>query len=393
MKQEFYKQDKDLIVTHYGEEYEQYYNAITPPIFMNTLNVFDSVDNLSAYDRNRKDQYNYGRVSNPTARILEDKIAALEHGLRAYSFGSGMAAASTAVLSVCNAGSHIVCVRNAYGPLYDMISGYCTEQLGMSVTFVSGESLQEFEDAVTDQTDLIILESPVSVIFTVQDLAGVAAIAKKHHAITYIDNTYCTPIYQNPLDMGMDIVMHTMSKYFGGHSDVIGGVLVLKDPELAAKIDQKREMFGGIIGPMEAWMVIRGLRTLNVRLREHYDTAMQVAEYLESHPKVRKVNYPGLKSHPQHELIMKQQSGSCGLLSFEIDGSCEQAKKLVSDLKIFKIGVSWGGFESLACMPFNNMTPKKAKEMGGDRNIIRIHCGLEGAANLIGDLAQALLNI
>lgn len=389
-KQSEYLKDSKLIETHYGEEYEHYYNAIVPPVFLNSLNVFPTVDDYYDSDKTDKHVYCYGRVQNPTVRILEDKLAALEHGEKAFVFSSGMAAATTAVMSVCHSGSHIVCVRNVYGPLKTFLTEYCTEHFQMQITFVKGDSLEEFEDAVCDDTDLIILESPSSIVMTLQDIQGVSSIAQKHHAKIYIDNTYCTPVFQNPLDLGADIVMHTMSKYIGGHSDIIGGVLAVKDVELARKLSLMRELYGGIMGPMEAWLAIRGMRTLEVRLQQHEKTAMAVAEFLEKHPKVKKVHYPGLPSFPQYELMQRQQRGNCGLMSFEIDGSVEQAKEVAQALSIFKIGVSWGGFESLVTVPYARASGEDAAWLGAPQNMIRIHCGLEGEETLIADLEKAL---
>ena len=386
---EYLKNDK-LITSHYGEEFEHYYNAVVPPIFMNSLNVLETVDDYYDSDKTDKHVYCYGRVQNPTVRILEDKAAALEQGTGALAFASGMAAATTAVLTVCKAKSHVVCIRSAYGPLKTFLNEYCREHLDMSVTYVKGDDTEEFEHAVTDQTDLIILESPSSVVLSLQDIHAVSEIAKKHHAYVYIDNSFCTPIYQKPLLLGADIVMHTASKYMGGHSDIIGGILAVEDEELMARLRQQRELFGGIIGPMEAWLSIRGLRTMEVRVERHQATAMEIAEFLESHPKVRKVYYPGLLSHPQHELMKRQQGGNTGLLSFEIKGSVEQAKEVAQRLKIFKIGVSWGGFESLVCMPHARQDAESCRFLGVDQNVLRIHCGLEGAEVLKADLENAL---
>lgn len=386
---EYLKSDK-LVTAHYGEEYEHYYNAVVPPIFMNSLNVFETIDDYYDSDKTDKHTYCYGRVQNPTVRILEDKVAALEHGTGALAFASGMAAATTAVLTVCKTKSHVVCIRNAYGPLKTFLNEYCREHLDMSVTYVKGDEPEEFENAVTDQTDLIILESPSSVVLSLQDIQAVSGTARKHHAYVYIDNSFCTPIYQKPLDLGADIVMHTTSKYMGGHSDIIGGVLAVKDEELMARLRQQRELFGGIIGPMEAWLIIRGLRTMEVRVERHQATAMDIAAFLENHPKVRKVYYPGLLSHPQYELMKRQQSGNTGLLSFEIEGSTEQAKEVAKRLKLFKIGVSWGGFESLVCMPHARQDEEACQFLGADQNVLRIHCGLEGADVLKADLEHAL---
>lgn len=388
-----YLESDKLITAHYGEEYEHYYNAIVPPIFMNSLNVFETIDEYYDFDRTDKHKYCYGRVQNPTVRILEDKVAALEHGAGALAFASGMAAATTAVLTACKAGSHVICIYNAYGPLKDFLTGYCKEHMDVSTTFITGDNVEEFEKNATDKTDLIVLESPSSLIFSLQDIEAVAEIAKRHQALVYIDNTFCTPIYQQPLLLGADIVMHTTSKYIGGHSDLIGGMLAVKDPSLMKKLASNRELLGGIPGPMEAWLMIRGLRTMSVRIAQHQETAMSVARFLEKHPKVKKVNYPGLKSHPQYQLMKKQQSGNTGLLSFEINGTIEDAKKVAESLKIFKIGVSWGGFESLVFLPHARLEKGMCEVLGGSQSIIRIHCGLEGTDVLISDLESALAEI
>ena len=228
------------------------------------------------------------------------------------------------------------------------------------------------------------------------DIRGVVKLAKAHGIRTYIDNTFCTPLYQKPLTMGIDISMHTISKYIGGHSDIIGGILVVKDEELERDLrDNIRQWFGGILGPMEAWLAIRGLRTLELRAERHQQTAMAVAEFLEGHPKVEKVYYSGLASHPQAELIHSQQTGHTGLMSFTIHGGLEPME-LVDHLKVFEIGCSWGGFESLALCPLVNAEKEELDFLSlreKDRGLIRIHCGLEGTEVLIEDLRQALEKI
>ena len=391
--QKSYLRDDSLITTHHAEDYEHYYNAVVPPVFMNSLHVFETLDSFYSADPHDMHQYCYGRVQNPTVRIFEEKVAALEQGTGAAAFASGMAAASTAVLACVKDESHVVCIRNAYGPLRTFLTGYCAEHMHVKTTFVDGRDLQEFEEAVTDKTDLVILESPSSIVFSLQDIREVSALAHRHGALVYIDNTFCTPIFQKPLQMGADIVMHTTSKYIGGHSDVIGGVLAVRDRALFEKLLQMRELLGGIVGPMEAWLMIRGLRTLPVRVRQHQETALAVAQFLKKHERVKKVNYPGLTCHPQYELMCRQQEGNTGLLSFEIDGTVEQAVKVTEALRIFKIGVSWGGFESLVFMPHMKMSSEECKILGGEPQIIRIHCGLEGTKYLLEDLESALAGI
>ncbi|MCC8167053.1 MAG: PLP-dependent aspartate aminotransferase family protein [Planctomycetes bacterium] len=382
--------DDILALTHFGEEPKNYLGALVPPVFMTSLHVFDTVEDYFNVDPLDGKQFYYGRASNPTTVIAERKIARLEGGAEGALFSSGMAAASAAILATCKAGSHVLCMRDVYQPVKRFLNGYCVPCLNMSVTYVGGDSVEEIDKAITPDTALIILESPATFVFSVVDLAAVAAVAKRRGVKTYIDNTYCTPLFQKPLDFGIDIVMHTLTKYLGGHSDLMGGVLVSNDVELIHRIKSTlREWLGAVIGPMEAWLVIRGMRTLDVRLRRHQETAMTVARFLQDHDKVAKVFYPGLQSHPQYELIQRQQSGSSGLLSFVLKGAPENGPAFVNKLKLFAKGCSWGGFESLALVPVYTAAQEELDFLRLDRGLIRMHCGLESADSLIADLEQA----
>lgn len=378
-----------LAMTHVGEDPHKYMKSVTPPVFMNSLHVFDTVKDYFDVDI-FDDEFYYGRASNPTVAILEKKIAALEHGSRAVVFSAGMAACAAAILRVCTAGSHVICIKESYGPVQHLLDEFLGPKYNVSVTYVDGRTVKEFEDAIRPETKMIILESPTTLLFNVVDLEGVAKLAKEHGIKTYIDNTYSTPLFQKPLDMGIDIVMHTMTKYIGGHSDLVGGVLVSKDEQLMRDLMVQRDWFGGVMGPMEAWLAIRGLRTLDVRMQRHYETAMEVAKFLEKQPKVKRVFFTGLPSHPQYELARKQQKGECGLMSLEIDGTLEETETFVNSLKLFEKGCSWGGFESLAIAYTYNWTDEQCAFLNVSRNIVRIHCGLEGTENLIADLKQAL---
>lgn len=390
-----YKNQDLVTLTHTGDEYNKYCNAVVPPIFMNSLHAFDTLEEYYNVDIYADDQFVYARDGNPTVHILERKIAELEHGSRAVVFSSGMAAFSSAVMATCKAGSHIICLRNTYEPVSRMYKAILKPQFNMEITYVDGNDLQEIEDAVQENTDLMILESPGSHLFNVVDLQAIAEIAKRRGFKTYIDNSCLTPIFQKPLDLGIDIVMHTMSKFMGGHSDIVGGVLVSKDEELMRKImTPVREFFGGILGPMEAWLVIRGLRTLELRARASMETGNKVAAYLEKHPKVRKVNHTSLASHPQAEIIARQQKGHTGLLSLELDtDDVQDVLKFVNSLKLFAKGCSWGGHESLAILPLYDEPDEVLETKRLDRKLVRLYCGLEGADNLIADLEQALINL
>lgn len=386
------KMDKDLLaLTHTADDYEQYLHAVVPPVFLNSLHVYDKFEDYCSVDVYKDDEFVYGRSSNPTVHILERKIAVLEHGSRAVVFSSGMAACTAAIMATCRAGSHIICMRDVYQPVKRFLHGVGIPRLDFTVTYVSGNDLEEIEQAVQENTALMILESPATFVFRVVDLKAVTDIAKKHGIKTYIDNTCLTPLFQKPLELGVDIVMHTMSKYIGGHSDIIGGVLVSKDEELMRKImSEMREWFGGVLGPMEGWLAIRGLRTMEARLRRHQEIAMAAAELLEKSDKVKIVNYTGLASHPQAGIIKKQQTGHTSLMSIVLDASPDRAVEFIDSLKLFGKGCSWGGFESLALCPLYKAAEEEVEFLQADRGLIRLYCGLEGEENLLEDLETAL---
>lgn len=385
--------DQDLLtVTHTGDEYAKYLHAVVPPVFLNSLHVYEQFEDYLSIDAFQEDSYVYGRTSNPTIHILERKIAELERGSRAVVFSSGMAAAAAAIMGVCKAGSHIVCMRDVYQPVKRFLHRICIPKFHMTVTYVEGNDLDEIEQALkVPDTHLMVLESPATFVFRVVDLAAVSEMARRYGVKTYIDNTCLTPFFQKPLELGIDIVMHTMSKYIGGHSDIIGGVLVSKDEELMKMImGSIREWFGGILGPMEGWLAIRGLRTLSSRLAQHQKVGMDIAAFLEGSPKVKRVYYTGLDSHPQADIIRKQQSGHTSLLSLELNTSPENAVKFINNLHLFGKGCSWGGYESLAIIPLYKASQEELDFLKTGRGLIRLYCGLEGSENLLEDLEGAL---
>lgn len=395
MKYDKNRNEDFLTLVHTGDEYDKYLHAVVPPVFLNSLHVYDSIEAYNGADMFSDDDFIYGRVSNPTVHILERKIAELEHGSRALAFASGMAAFSSAIMATCKTGSHVICMKDVYMPVKRMFDAVFGPRLHMTLSFVTGNDLKEIEDAVQENTDLMILESPASFTFRAVDLKAIARLAHEKSFKTYIDNTCLTPIFQKPLDLGIDISMHTMSKYIGGHSDIIGGVLVSKDEELMRTImTQSREFFGGILGPMEAWLAIRGLRTLDVRMQRFCETGIAVAGYLEKHEKVKQVHYTGLASHPQADIIARQQKGHSSLLSFELDTKDpEAAVAFVNRLRLFGKGCSWGGHESLASLPFYKETESALSLIQGNRGLIRIYCGLEGCDNLMADLDQSFKHL
>jgi cystathionine gamma-lyase len=339
---------------------------------MNSLHVTpkDRIDDPGAMP------FVYGRLGNPTVDLFERKIAALERADRALAFASGMAAISSAILAMVREGDHIVAVESAYGPARAFIDE-CLGAFKVGVTYIPGDEVAQFEGALTERTRVIYLESPSSMVFKLQDLRGVAALARRRGIVTIIDNSWATPVFQKPLTLGIDLSAHTVTKYIGGHSDLIAGV-VAGGGELMGKVHRVRELYGGILGPMEAWLATRGLRSLELRVRAHGETARYIAGKLEAHPRVRRVNYPGLESHPQYELACSQMSGCTSPLSFELDCGNDEARAFVRRLQWFNLGPSWGGYESMVTAP------------RGESALVRIHTGLENQDTLWNDLRESL---
>lgn len=369
------------IAAHYGEDYTLHYGAMSPPIFQTSI-----------FNEDVGGPYSYSRVTNPTDEVFENKVAAMEHAMpgdggRALVTSSGVSAIVTAVMSVMGAGDHMIMVRSAYGSGRAAIRWL--SRYGVDVTFVRGTELSQFEAALRPNTKLIYLESPSSGIFELQDLRAVSELAKAHGIMTAIDNTYCSPIYQQPLDMGIDLVVHSATKYLGGHSDVIAGVVVGRGDAIR-EAETTRFNLGCIAPPMQAWLLQRGIRTLPVRMKAHFENGMTVAQYLESHPMVERVYYPALESHPQHELYLRQMSGCGGLLSFKPCGSYESRVEMVSRFRVFTRAQSWGGYESLVYPLGALAEPNEEINAAYDGGVIRLAVGLENIDTLLEDLEQAL---
>ena len=362
------------ICAHLGDDYEKYCGAIVPPIFQNSLFVLPTEVNGVT-----QTEYAYSRTSNPTVEIAERKIAALEGAEGALCFGSGMAAISSAILHFVKAGCHVIAVSTAYGPAMALIRDWLAPRFGVSYTFVDGRDSAEIREAIRPETSLIYVESPSSLVFRMQDLETVSSMAKEKGIGTVIDNTYATPLHQNPLKWGIDIVCHTATKYLGGHSDILGGAVAANREIITSMQNMERALLGANMDPHQAWLMIRGMRTLSIRLKQHGENGMKAAAFLEGHPAVDKVFYPGSATYEQKELFAKYLTGTNGLLSFTIKGTPEQAKEVVGHLRHFQNGCSWGGCERLAIY------------IGGETGtLIRIHAGLEDAQTLIADLDQSL---
>jgi cystathionine beta-lyase/cystathionine gamma-synthase len=334
----------------------------------------------------------YTRYGNPTNTVAENAIAELEGTERALIFASGMNAITTSVLALLKAGDHVVAQRDIYGGATKFF-GQWLPKLGIETTFVDTTEYEQHERAIRPHTKLLYLESPTNPTLRVVDLRRAVAIAKKHTLLTMIDSTFATPINCRPAEFGIDLVMHSGTKYFGGHHDLICGIVAGRE-ELMEKIHGTRTTLGGAMDPHAAFLLLRGIRTIALRVQRQNGNALQVARFLSRHPAVRSVHYPFLECHPQHALATAQMSGGGGMVSFEVEGTGEDARKLSESLNLFTLAPSLGGVDSLVCIPVltsHAMIPAEHRQkMGVTEQLIRLSVGIENAEDLIADLEQAL---
>ena len=387
---EKYMKDLSKILNHTGEDRESYFNAVAPPIFQTSNFSFNSVQDLrSSLDKEYEIPF-YTRGNNPTVAILRKKLAALEGTEDALVFASGCAAIAAAVMSVVKNGDHVVCVKKPYSWTHKLFQNYLTDY-GVETTMVDGTNVENFRLAIKGNTTLIYLETPNSITFELQDLKAIGKLAKKHQITTVCDNSYSTPLYQRPAELGIDLVVHSASKYIGGHSDLVAGVLCGSKQHINRIFGSEFMTIGGIVSPNEAWLMIRGLRTLPIRLERSAATAKKIIDYLENHPKVERVLFPYSKNHPQHALAKQQMEGCGGLFSIVLKAKdITGVEKFCDALQLFLLACSWGGHESLifpTCALYNS-TNYKNSELPW--SLVRMYVGLEDPSELITDLEQAL---
>jgi len=367
-------------------------SAVAPPIFQTATFRGDSAQDFADRASRPRHPEFYTRYGNPTLSQVESVLASLEGSESALVTGSGMAAVSATVLAIVSQGDHVVAQKNHYGGTLNLLNSFLP-RFGVDVTQVDQTDTAAFEKAVRPNTKLILIETPSNPLMTLTDIAAVAKLAGSRGITTLIDNTFATPINQRPLDFGIDLSFHSATKYFGGHSDLIAGA-VMGSSESIIKIWNAHVILGAALGPFDAWLMLRGLRTLSLRVRQHNENAMALAEFLKSHKAVKVVHYPGLKSHPQHELARKQMSGFGGMLTFEVNGGYEAADRFLSRIRLASRAASLGGIETLAVHPASNflhyMTLEQAAKIGIAPGLLRISVGLEGKEDLIADFDQAL---
>ena len=381
--------DISQIINELGEDRELYFNAVSPPIYQTSNFAYKTVDALANAFENEFDVFLYSRGNNPTVDILRKKLAALDGAEDCLVFNNGAAATTAAVLSHMKAGDHAVCVRNPYtwvSKLFDNI----LKRYGVEVSYIDGREIANWEEAIRPNTTFFYLESPNSWDFALQPIAEVAALAKKHQITTLIDNSYCTPLYQRPIEMGIDMAMQTATKYIGGHSDTLGGVLSGSGAAIRKIFDSELMTLGSGIQPFNAWMLIRGLRTLPARLERIHHTTEKVIQFLLQRPEVERIIFPLHPSFPQYELAKQQMLGGAGLMTMVLaTRERENIVRFCESLQHIMMAVSWGGHESLV-IPKCAGIPKD--EFNGDdqeHRYVRLYCGLEEPDYLINDLQQA----
>ena len=381
--------DLSYILTHLGEDRAHGYDAVVPPIVQSGNFTYPTVAAMRATVQQEMDKPLYTRGFNPTVGIVRQKIAALEHAEDALVFSSGSAAIAAAVMSFVKAGDQIVCVHKPYSwtkkLLVELLSRF-----GVEHTFVDGTDAENYRRAIKPNTTFFILESPNSLTFELQDIPAVVAIAKEHGIITLCDNSFNSPLFQNPIDMGVDMVAHSATKYLNGHSDVVAGALAGSHAHMRQVMSKEFMTLGAVPSPHDAWLLMRGLRTLELRVNRSADNAEKVAQFLAGHPKVKRVHWPGLKDHPQHELAKRQMKRVAGLMSIELDAPDEAAvERFCDNLKTFLIAVSWGGYESLQ-WPVCALKGPSGYYTELPFTMVRLYIGLEDPQLLIADLRQAL---
>jgi cystathionine gamma-synthase len=383
---------------HAGEDKRKPYGALTTPIvqtstytFENTAEILDFMHRKAAGSQPTRDEY--GRYSNPTQSAVERKIASLEGGERALLFASGMCAITTTMLTLLSSGDHLAMISDCYHRTREFALTFLS-RWGIETTLVPVNEPAALAAAIRPTTRLIFAETPTNPYLRVLDLSQMVGLAKRHNIITVIDSTFATPINLRPLEYGVDLVIHSATKYLGGHNDLLAGAVV-GSSELLAQIEKARGILGGVGSPHDAYLLLRGLKTLDLRVRRQNENGLRVAQFLEGHPAIRRVYYPGLPSHPDYEIARQQMAGFGGVVSFEIEGDFEKTGRFIDRLRLPYVGPTLGGVESVIeqCAALFSLDPAERQQAGIKDNLVRYALGIEDAEDLIADLDQALAGI
>ncbi len=370
---------------HAGQAPDPSTGAIMQPIYATSTYVQSSPGVHQGYE--------YSRTQNPTRMAYERCIADLESGSDGFAFASGMAATGT-ILELIDSGSHVIAMDDLYGGTRRLFTGVRTRSAGLDFSYVDLSDLDQVKNAFRDNTRMVWIETPTNPLLKIVDIAAVAARARKHGAIVVVDNTFATPYLQRPLELGAHIVMHSATKFINGHSDMVGGIVVTADKVLAEQLGYLQNSIGSVAGPFDSFLALRGVKTLDVRMQRHCESAMRIAEWLEEHPRVDSVLYPGLPSHPEHELARKQMDGFGGIVTFFIKGDLDDARRFLERCEVFALAESLGGVESLiehpGIMTHASVPERERAKLGINDQLIRLSVGIEAIEDLIQDLDQAL---
>ena len=381
-----HKQGPGTLAIHAGQAPDPSTGAVMTPIYATSTYVQSSPGVHQGFE--------YSRSHNPTRFAYERCVAALEGGTRGFAFASGLAATST-ILELLDAGSHVIAMDDVYGGTYRLFERVRRRSAGLDFSWVDLCDVVAFEAAIRPETKMVWIETPTNPLLKLVDIEQIAAVARKRGLIVVVDNTFCSPIIQRPLELGAHIVMHSATKYLNGHSDIVGGIAVVgDDAELAEQMAFLQNAVGGIQGPFDSFLALRGLKTLHLRMKAHCENALAVAEWLETHSAIERVIYPGLKSHPQHELAKRQMDGFGGMVSVVIKGGIDAAKRFCERTELFALAESLGGVESLvnhpAIMTHASVPMERRERLGLSDALVRLSVGVENVADLQGDLARAM---
>ncbi|MDA3860633.1 MAG: aminotransferase class I/II-fold pyridoxal phosphate-dependent enzyme [Melioribacteraceae bacterium] len=382
----------DTKCIHSGiREYE--HGPVVPPIYQTSTFKFESAQHGGSLFKGEQKGYIYTRMLNPTIEAMEDAISALENGHKALGCGSGMAAVHTVFSALLSAGDHIVCSEAVYGPTVTLLKTIFAK-FGVETTFVDASNLDAIKSAIMPNTKVVYIETPGNPTLAIADLEGAAKIAHEANAQLVVDNTFMSPALQKPFDFGADVILHSLTKFLNGHADVIGGIIIVKDEETYKHFRKTLNQTGGVIDPFNSFLVHRGLKTLAIRMERHSISAQKIAEWLESHPKIEWVRYPGLKSHPQYDIAQRQHNAQGGMITFEVKGGFSAGETLMNTVKLSQLAVSLGGVESLIQHPASMTHASMGKEIREEANItdglVRFSVGIENVEDIIADLEQAL---
>lgn len=387
----------DTLAIHAGNEPFNPKNALNPPIYMTSTFQFADLDAAEDAFSFKTDDYVYTRGNNPTLRVLEEKMAVLEEGAASVAFASGMAAISTTLFSLLKPGDTVITHRTIYGSSYNVITKVLPKY-GIQYKMLDLRQTDRLMEEIDEYTKVIYFETPANPNLEILDITEISRIAHEKGLKVVVDNTFATPYLQRPLTLGADVVVHSATKYISGHGDVIAGIAVAKDPDYVQSLKfEYMSEFGGVMSPFNAWLLLRGLKTLGLRMRQHQTNTQAVALYLLEHPKVEKVIYPGLPEFEGHEIAKKQMNGFGGMLSFEVIGGLELSKRVVNNMNLAKLAVSLGDVETLvehpAAMTHRGYPKEALEQFGFTESLIRLSIGLEDSADIIADLEQALATI